>query len=169
MQEKTLEICNNGIDDDGDGNIDCNDLEVRDLALVPEVRLPRRPVDWALVPLDGSTMSTTVQTVGNGDEFVSPCASASGGQDAVVDFTVPSKANVKLEWAQAGNHDFALYTEHQRPGRLQRGHAGRLHGVDGCSRPAAINLPALPGGKYHLIVDADKPGAEGGVVLQLSG
>jgi hypothetical protein len=32
-----------------------------------------------------------------------------------------------------------------------------------------ITLNALAGGKYHLIVDADKAGAEGGVVLQLSG
>jgi hypothetical protein len=27
---------------------------------------------------------------------------------------------------------------------------------------------ALPGGRYHLVVDADAPGKEGGVVLQLS-
>ena len=32
-----------------------------------------------------------------------------------------------------------------------------------------IDLAALPGGKYHLIVDADRAGQEGGVVLQLSG
>jgi hypothetical protein len=27
---------------------------------------------------------------------------------------------------------------------------------------------ALPPGRYHLVVDADRPGREGGVVLQLS-
>ena len=26
---------------------------------------------------------------------------------------------------------------------------------------------ALPPGRYHLVVDADRPGKEGGVVLQL--
>jgi len=26
----------------------------------------------------------------------------------------------------------------------------------------------LPGGRYHLVVDADAPGKEGGVVLQFS-
>ena len=29
-------------------------------------------------------------------------------------------------------------------------------------------FPALPGGRYHLVVDADQPGKEGGVVLQFS-
>ena len=26
----------------------------------------------------------------------------------------------------------------------------------------------LPAGRYHLVIDADKPGAEGGVAIQLS-
>ena len=29
-------------------------------------------------------------------------------------------------------------------------------------------FPRLPMGRYHLVVDADKPGSEGGVVLKLS-
>ena len=29
-------------------------------------------------------------------------------------------------------------------------------------------LRSLPSGRYHLVVDADRPGGEGGVVLQLS-
>jgi hypothetical protein len=121
-----------------------------------------------IVPLDGSTVSTTVQTAGNGDKFVSPCATMPGGQDAVVDFTVPSKANLKIEWAQAGNHDFALYTD---VNDLAACDAGMLIGCTSSADQStgAITLAALPGGKYHLIVDADAPGAEGGVVLQLSG
>ena len=29
-------------------------------------------------------------------------------------------------------------------------------------------IPGLPAGRYHLVVDADRPGLEGGVALQLS-
>ncbi|MGZ3440947.1 MAG: hypothetical protein ACXVDD_15590, partial [Polyangia bacterium] len=167
VQEKTLEICNNGIDDDGDGKIDCADLKC---VTSPYCQKFQCRADQALgvVPLDGSTVSTTVQTAGNGDKFVSPCATASGGQDAVVDFTVPSKANLKIEWAQAGNHDFALYTN---VNDLAACDAGTLVGCTASMNQSTgtINLAALPGGKYHLIVDADQASAEGGVVLQLSG
>ena len=29
-------------------------------------------------------------------------------------------------------------------------------------------LKALPAGRYHLVVDADRPGSEGAVILELS-
>ena len=64
-----------------------------------------------LAPLDGSTVSTTVQTAGNGDKFKAQCASAIGGDDADVDFALPSAADLTIAWAQAGNHDFALYPD----------------------------------------------------------
>jgi len=167
VQEKTLEICNNGIDDDGDGKIDCADLKCVTSPYCQKF-VCKADATLGIVPLDGSTVSTTVQTAGNGDKFVSPCATMPGGQDAVVDFTVPSKANLKIEWAQAGNHDFALYTD---VNDLAACDAGMLIGCTSSADQStgAINLAALPGGKYHLIVDADAAGAEGGVVLQLSG
>src|SRR5439155_16606358 len=99
VEEKTLEICNNGIDDDGDGRTDCNDLKCVTSPLCQKF-VCRADRNVGLVPLDGSTVSTTVQTSGAGDDQVLTCDSAAGGQDAVVDFTVPSKANVKIEWAQ---------------------------------------------------------------------
>jgi len=128
----------------------------------------RADQSMGLVPLDGSTVSTTVQTANNGDKFATTCASASGGQDAVVDFTVPSKANLKIEWAQAGNHVFALYTDIND---LAACDAGTLVTCTASmdQSTGSIDLSVLPGGKYHLIVDAAQPGAEGGVVLQLSG
>ncbi|MCU1278168.1 MAG: hypothetical protein JWM53_1714, partial [bacterium] len=128
----------------------------------------RADQDAGLVPLDGSTVSKTVQTAGNGDKFAAPCATMAGGQDAVLDFTVPAKANLKIDWAQAGNHDFALYTN---ANDLAACDAGTLLVCtpSAGSSTGTINLTNLPGGKYHLIVDADKPGSEGGAVLQLSG
>ena len=120
------------------------------------------------MPLDGSTVSTTVQTSGNGDKFIAPCASASGGQDAVVDFTVPSKANLKIEWAQAGNHDFALYTD---VNDLAACDAGTLVSCTASmdQSTGAINLSGAAGRQVSPHRRRRPAGAEGGVVLQLSG
>jgi hypothetical protein len=167
VAENTLEICNNGIDDDGDGRTDCQDLKCVTSPLCQTFQC-RADQQLGTVPLDGSTSSTTVQTSMAGDDFSSPCASTPGGQDAVVDFTLPAKADLKIEWAQVGNHDFALY---QDINDLAACDAGPLVTCTAsmAQSTGAINLAAVAAGKYHLIVDADKPGAEGGVVLQLSG
>jgi len=167
VQEKTLEICNNGIDDDGDGKTDCADLKCVTSPYCQKFQC-RADQSMGLVPLDGSTVSTTVQTANNGDKFQTMCATMPGGQDAVVDFTVPSKANLKIEWAQAGNHVFALYTDIND---LASCDAGTLVTCTPSMDQATgtITLNALAGGKYHLIIDADAAGSEGGVVLQVSG
>ena len=38
---------------------------------------------------------------------------------------------------------------------------------DGATTGAQV-FPKVPMGRYHLVIDADKPGTEGGVVLHLS-
>ena len=83
-----------------------------------------------------------------------------GGQDAVVDFTVPAKANLTIEWAQVGNHDFALYTD---VNDLAACDAGTLVSCTPSmdQSTGTIALSELPGGKYHLIVDADHAGRRG--------
>jgi hypothetical protein len=167
VQERTLEICDNGIDDDGDGRIDCNDLKCVTSPLCAKF-VCRADRSLGTVPLDGSTVSTTVQTSMAGDDFTLTCDSASGGQDSVVDFNLPARANVKLEWAQVGNHAFALY---QNINDLAACNSGPLLSctASGGASTGTVTLSGVPAGKYHLIIDADKPGAEGGVVLQLSG
>jgi hypothetical protein len=167
VQEQVLEICDNGIDDDGNGLIDCMDPACftsplcQKLACMPDKTL-------GLLALDGSITSTTVQTSGNGDKFRAPCASAGGGQDAVVDFTLPTRADLTIRWAQVGNHDFALYTDVNDGAACNAGSFIRCTASAG-SATGSYQLSGLAGGKYHLVVDADRAGSEGGVVLQLSG
>jgi hypothetical protein len=168
VSERILEICNNGIDDDGDGAIDCND---RKCATDPSCASQRCRPDkkLGLLALDGTTVSATVQTAGAGDDqHDSACVSASGGQDAVVGFTLPGTTDLTIAWAQVGNHALVLY---QGDNAQVPCEANAL--ID-CKATAnattgSYELKGLAAGNYYIVVDADKAGSEGGVILQLSG
>jgi len=168
LGDATREICNNGIDDDGDGAIDCMDLKcVTDPACAKFACRADQTV--GLLPLDGTlTPAVVVQTsTAVDDEKTAMCTSAPGGQDAVVDFQLPALADLTVQWAQAGNHALAIYAD-----------GGMLLACEASTNLACFKtggaatgtqvFPKVPMGRYHLVVDADKPGSEGGVVLQLS-
>jgi len=167
-QQRILEICNNGIDDDGDGAIDCND---RKCALDQNCQSLRcRPdEDLGLLALDGTTLSAAVQTSGAGNDQVnSTCVSGPGGQDAVVGFELPGKTDLSLEWAQVGNHDFALYRADTVPLPCEANTLVDCKSTAGAGT-GKYTVPGLAAGKYYLVVDADKAGSEGGVILQIAG
>jgi len=161
------EICTNGIDDDGDGAIDCAD---RKCVTTPDCSRFSCRADQAvgLLPLDGSARSVVVQTAMAGDDqHATTCASAPGGQDGVVDFQVPATADVTMQWAQVGDHDFALYDDEGMLLACEVGTARGCVASDGMATGVHV-FSALPPGRYHLVVDTDQPGREGGVVLQLT-
>jgi hypothetical protein len=167
LQETAREICDNGIDDDGDGFTDCQD---RKCVTSPECEKLACRADQALglLALDGSPKSVVVQTSSASDsETLTPCVSKPGGQDADIDFQLPAKADLTLDWAQVGNHDFALYPDE---GMLFACEAeASLACVPSTGTATGMHVfSALPAGLYHLVVDADAPGDEGGVVVQLS-
>jgi hypothetical protein len=168
QKEIVREICNNGIDDDMDGFTDCAD---RKCATSPfcEKAACRPQKTLGLLPLDGSVLSAVIQTTGAGDnETHTACVSAPGGQDGDVDFELPAKADLTIDWAQVGSHVFAVYSD---DGMLLSCEAGTSFTcIPSGSQPTGAKIvTGLPAGKYHLVVDADKPGSEGGVALQLSG
>jgi hypothetical protein len=167
VRETVREICDNGIDDDGDGFTDCAD---RKCVTSPEcAKLACRPdQNLGLLPLDGTPSSVVVQTTGAGDNATATtCVSQPGGQDADVDFSLPATADLTLDWAQAGNQDFALYPNE---GMLFACEAGApVACIPSVATATGTHVfSALPAGLYHLVVDADAPGDEGGVVVQLS-
>jgi hypothetical protein len=167
LQTTVREICTNGVDDDGDGAADCAD---RKCVTTPECQRFSCRADQAvgLLPLDGSPRSVVVQTAMAGDDQqATMCASAPGGQDGVIDFQVPATAEVTMQWAQVGDHDFALYDDE---GMLLACEVGTARGcVASDGMPTGVHtFSGLPAGRYHLVVDADRPGSEGGVVLQLT-
>jgi len=167
IQERILEICNNGIDDDMDGFTDCNDKKCVTSPLCTKFAC-RADQKIGLMPLDGSVKSVVVQTTGAGDDQkATSCVTTAGGQDAVIDFELPAKADLTLEWAQVGTHAFALYTNDNDLFACDAG--TQVSCTGSTTATGTAQLLKVPAGKYHLVVDAMKPGSEGGVVVQLSG
>jgi hypothetical protein len=167
IREVIREICDNGIDDDKDGAIDCAD---RKCVTSPacEKFACRTDKTLGLLPLDGSVVSAVVQTSAAGDDQThTACVTAGGGQDGDVDFQLPARSDLTLEWAQVGVHDFALYGD---DGPLLSCEAGTSFACisSGGQSTGKKTIPALAAGRYHLVIDADRPGAEGGVAIQLS-
>jgi hypothetical protein len=167
LRETVREICDNKVDDDNDGFVDCADRKCVTSAACGKFAC-RADQKLGLMPLDGTPNAIVVQTTMAGDDQkMTACSSAPGGEDGDVDFTVPAKADVTLEWAQVGNHNFALYSDE---GALFACDAGASFAclASGGAATGKHVFQGLPPGKYHLVVDADRPGREGGVVLQLS-
>ena len=66
-----------------------------------------------------------------------------------------------------GNHDFAIYPNDGMLFACEADTASAC--LPSAGAPTGNHVfPALPAGTYHLVVDADAPGDEGGVVVQLS-
>jgi hypothetical protein len=165
--ETIREICNNGIDDDGNGLTDCADPKC---ATSPEcAKFACRPDQTlGILPLDGSTHAVVVQTTMAGDdETHTSCVSGPGGQDAVIDFQLPATADLTLEWAQVGNHDFDVYSNAGMLLSCEAGMSFTCISSGGAASGMQV-ISKLPAGQYHLVVDADKAGDEGGVAVQLS-
>jgi hypothetical protein len=163
-----IEICNNGIDDDGDGAIDCNDRKCA--GEVNCQKLQCRPdEDFGLVPLDGSTSSRAINTSAAGDDqHQSSCASGSGGQDAVVAFELPGPTDLTIGWIQFGNHVLVLYQADVVPMPCEANAPIECKPTSGATS-GSWTKNGLAAGKYYLVVDADKAGSEGGVIVQISG
>jgi hypothetical protein len=167
-ESTTGEICDNGIDDDADGAADCMDLKC---VLEPAcAKFACRPDELVgLVPLNGEATVKSLLTVMAVDDQHPACDSAPGGQDAVVNFQLPALADVTIDWAQLppGDHVLAIYAD-----------GGPLLACDAginvaCFPTAGMRngphvFPRLPMGRYHLVVDATRPGSEGGIAIQIS-
>jgi hypothetical protein len=168
VSETILEICNNGIDDDGDGATDCYDRKCAgDASCEKLVCKPDKALK--ILPLDGTPTAVAIQTSGAGDDQTkSSCVSGKGGADAVVSFTLTTKADLTIEWAQVGNHALVLYKEDIDSLPCD------ANTVVDCKATAnaatgSYTLTGLTQGKYNLVADADKAGSEGGVIMQISG
>ena len=164
VDDHAQEICNNGKDDDGDGKIDCQDSNCSTKPLcqgqtcTPEQRL-------GLAVKGGPQLSVALTTSGAGDRNSASCA-LGGGEDAVASFTLAESADLALEFAQLGNHVFAIYED---KGVGYACDAAPIACQSGTSQATGkLLFPSLPPGQYFLVVEAISGGAEGSVVMRLA-
>jgi hypothetical protein len=176
VDDRQLEICNNGIDDDMNGLTDCYDPKCFTSPLCSSSNcMPAASINP--VPLDGSGSFALVQTANNGIHGQVPCATTKGGQSAVIAITTTAKANLTLSWNQSpstANHDFALFTN---AGPGSPCDAGTLVGTcikSGGTATGSTALNGVPAGSYFLIVQGDQPDTttgkvSGAVDIELTG
>jgi hypothetical protein len=165
LDDRQLEICNNGIDDDKNGLTDCKDPKcVTNPVCAASQCKPDATIDP--LALTGQTTFTLVQSANNGVHGQVPCATTVGGQSAIIAITLTAKADLNMQWNQIGNHDFALFTN---AGTVLPCDSGTLTGTCTKSMGSATGMATftgVPQGKYYLIVQGDKPDAPG---MQSSG
>jgi hypothetical protein len=163
-----FEICNNGIDDDGDGAIDCYDIKCAgdpscaNLVCKPDSAL-------GILRLDGTSTTAALSTSRSAHtQATSTCVSSKGGGEAALGFTLTSKADLTIEWSQFGNHALVLYKVLNESLPCEANTFIDCHATANAAT-GSYSRSGLEQGKYYLVVDADKPGSEGAVMLQISG
>jgi len=72
-----------------------------------------------------------------------------------------------IEWGQLGNHDLELFTTRAAV-RCDAGRVAACIPTGGAHRATRRSRASRPA-SYHLVVDADVAGKEGGVLLQITG
>jgi hypothetical protein len=86
----------------------------------------------------------------------------------VVRFDLPGDTDLTVEWAQVGNHAFALYKADVTTLPCEANTQVNCTASKNTTAGSYL-VTGLAEGKYYLVIDADKAGSEGGVILQISG
>jgi hypothetical protein len=170
--DRQLEICNNGKDDDGDGKIDCADRKcvTSQFCSAAQCR-PDQTIDP--LPLTGANTFRLVQTAMNGIHGQVPCATTAGGQGAVIGITLTATADLTLAWNQIGNHDFQLFTNDGTGLPCDAGTATSTCTQSAGAASGQTSWSKVAQGKYYLVIQGDAPDgttqASGSVNIALSG
>ncbi|MEK6607229.1 MAG: hypothetical protein AABZ30_06160, partial [Myxococcota bacterium] len=104
---ETPELCTNGADDDGDGAVDCNDLDCQDEASCLPL-LCEEDENLGVLVAGGESKSTTVFTSTGGNDQELLCSQGGGG-DRVIRFVLLEVAGVLVEFWQSGEHSIGLF------------------------------------------------------------
>jgi hypothetical protein len=166
IQDRALEICNNGIDDDMDGFTDCADRKCATSPFcIPKACIPDVSIDP--MPIGGQAVFELVQTAGKQVSAQPPCEVKPGGGDAVIFLNMPAQASLQIDYAQVGSHVIAIYPD------LGNGlicEAAKSIGcqASGGAGAGTVKFPNIAGGPYWVIVAADQPGDEGSASLKFT-
>ena len=160
------EICNNGVDDNGNGLIDCADADcVNDPNCVEQECKPDFNVGALVV--NGPAKSVSFDTTAADADNDVTCEGTPGGKDVVVRFTL----------RETGRHPPTLGSDRRPRGRAHA-HAAAGRGVrrrsrSSCYDPSGRSMDEVawaekPAGDYVFIFKALKPGAEGHIDAHIS-
>jgi hypothetical protein len=157
------EICNNGKDDDNDGKIDCQDSNCSSKPICQgKTCTPDQKA--GLIVKNGPLTNIAVTSTGAGDKAATSCAQG-GGEDGVVSFSLAEGANLQIDYAQFGNHVFAIFDDKGQGFACDA--VPRKCQTSNGSPTGTLSFNGLPPGQYFLIIEAVKSGSEGSVVMQV--
>jgi hypothetical protein len=96
-----------------------------------------------------------------------PCTVKPGGGTGVVEMNLPAKASLTVDYGQLGktSHDIAIYPF---VGNGLSCDAQKAVSCQAAAGSGTLSFPNLAAGKYWIVVEADQPGDEGPIVLQLT-
>ncbi len=197
IHDPLFELCDDGVDDDNDGDVDCDDTDcATDPICLPEVdchddldndgddHIDCADFDCVSTPACGPSACVedrnlgviqpstpaliTVDTTGAPDLFGASCARGGGGGDVVVAFELATTGDVFINGMQLGFSDHAVALLCQAgPGAACD--AAEHACTDGGSPglPIATVIPNVPPGHYFLLVEPYSPAGEGAITLEV--
>jgi hypothetical protein len=161
----TTEICNNGVDDNCNGLVDCADPAcVNAPNCVNQECKPDFNVGDLVV--NGPAKSVSFDTSAADVENNLTCEAATGGKDVAVEFTLKETAGILLKWDQMGDHVVGLM---HLPDPGQPCDFQQITCYDPSGRSSdEVAFTDEPPGDYLLIFKSTKPGDEGHIDANIS-
>src|SRR5262249_3392722 len=105
---QTMEICNNGVDDDKNGLTDCQDSACVGSPLCAGSECTPDSNVGALV-IGAAAKQVMVSTVMAPNRYLVSCAGMSAGGDRTIAFTLAEAGGIDVAYTQTGDHAFAVY------------------------------------------------------------
>ena len=193
-----VELCDDAIDDDGDGLVDCDDPDCFSSNLcLPETAChdgQDNDADGYVDCTDLDCVSTAacsvgscvpdrdlgvvgalspayveLTTVGGSDTQSAVCAFGGGGPDKVLSFTLQTASGVTLRLNQDASADHVLSLAMPAgPGSTCDDAQHLCADAGGAGLPIILQVSELPVGTYYLLVEPYGPWGEGDFSLQVS-
>ena len=157
------ELCTNGIDDDGDGLIDCLDPDCTGVVGCPgPVCTPDKKTGPMAI---GSQVSFSVNTKNSNNDMTVPCA-LGGGKDEVIEIVLTQTTALRVNCNQTGDHVLGLFAKGKPRDPCDK---TKLSCADPKTGPIGCNFywGNMQPGTYYLVVEAFKPGTEGTMNITL--